>query len=420
MSTIIDITVPKAGESVNEADIARWLKADGDIVKLDEALCELETSKASLPINAPAAGRLKILVEAGTTCPVGMVVAQIDTAAAGAAAAPVAKTKEAVRSAESTLMDPGMPSPSARRLLAENEVSAQDVKGSGPDGRIIKADVINHLTVREKELKLSSTISGQLATQKAAPAAACSAPASSSALCQSSTGRGERREKMSRLRRTIAERLVEAQNTAVICTTFNEVDMSAVMELRKKFKEKFLEKHQVGIGFMSFFAKAAAIALKEFPVLNASVEGNEIVYHDFVDIGIAVATPKGLVVPIIRDIDGMNFSQIEKSIAAYGAKGKAGTISIEEMTGGTFTITNGGTFGSMLSTPIINRPQSAILGMHNNVERPVAVAGQVVIRPIMYLAVSYDHRIIDGADAVKFLVKIKNLLEDPSRILLDL
>ena len=418
MSTIIDITVPKAGESVNEADIARWLKADGDIVKLDEALCELETSKASLPINAPSAGRLKILVEAGTTCPVGMVVAQIDTSAAGAAAAPAAKAKEPVRSTESTVMDPGMPSPSARRLLAENEVSAQDVKGSGPDGRIIKADVINHLTVREKELKMSSTISGQLAAQKAVTPAACSAPSSSSALCQS--GRGERREKMSRLRRTIAERLVEAQNTAVICTTFNEVDMSAVMELRKKFKEKFLEKHQVGIGFMSFFAKAAAIALKEFPVLNASVDGNEIVYHDFVDIGIAVATPKGLVVPIIRDIDGMNFAQIEKSIAAYGAKGKAGTISIEDMTGGTFTITNGGTFGSMLSTPIINRPQSAILGMHNIVERPVAVAGQVVIRPIMYLAVSYDHRIIDGADAVKFLVKIKTLLEDPSRILLDL
>ncbi|MEN9358687.1 MAG: hypothetical protein RL095_222 [Verrucomicrobiota bacterium] len=419
MSTIIDITVPKAGESVNEADIARWLKADGDIVKLDEALCELETSKASLPINAPAAGRLKIITAAGTTCPVGMVVAQIDTSAAGAAAAP-AKAKEPVRSAESTVMDPGMPSPSARRLLAENEVSAQDVKGSGPDGRIIKADVINHLAVREKELKMSSTISGQLAAQKAAvPAASCSAPASSSALCQQS-GRAERREKMSRLRRTIAERLVEAQNTAVICTTFNEVDMSAIMELRKKYKEKFTEKHQVGIGFMSFFAKAAASALKEFPILNASVDGNDIVYHDFVDIGIAVATPKGLVVPIIRDIDQMNFAQIEKAIAAYGAKGKAGGITIEDMTGGTFTITNGGTFGSMLSTPIINRPQSAILGMHNIVERPVAVNGQVVIRPIMYLAVSYDHRIIDGADAVKFLVKIKTLLEDPSRILLDL
>lgn len=407
----IDITVPAAGESVTEADIAAWLKTDGDFVEMDEPVIEFETDKASLEFPAPAAGTLSIVVEEGTVN-VGDVVGYVTTGGAGAPAAaesasvsaPVAST-ETPASADNYAT--GHPSPAAAKLMAENNIALE--RGTGKDGRVTKTDVVAEMNKPKAAAPAPS-----------APKAAPAAPQTPAAIAPSAAfSREVRREKMSRMRKTISSRLVEAQQTAALLTTFNEVDMSGVMAIRKKYKEKFKEKHNVGLGFMSFFTKATAMALKEHPVLNAQVEENEIVYHDFADIGIAVATPKGLVVPVVRNAESLNFSQVESTILNYALRGRDGALTPDEMTGGTFTITNGGTFGSMLSTPIVNRPQSAILGMHNIVERPVAVNGQVEIRPIMYLAVTYDHRIIDGADAVRFLVTIKELIEDPTRILLD-
>lgn len=414
----IEIIVPAAGESVTEADIARWFKEDGEFLELDEPMVELETDKASLTITAPAAGTLHIKVEEDETVQVGDVIAVLEEGEGSAAAASteeVEETEEEVEAAPSV----DMASPAARKLIAENKISAQDVAATGKDGRITKEDVIQYLAAREKVLNIPSSIPNvqDVANKQASPAPA---PAAAPTPVAAPEARGTRTEKMSRLRRTIAQRLVDAQQEAAILSTFNEIDMSAVMNLRKQHKDEFKDKHEIGLGFMSFFTKATAIALKEFPIMNAQVDGNSILYHDFVDMGIAVSTPKGLVVPVIRDCDELNFSGIERKIRELALKGRDMDLTPEEMTGGTFTITNGGTFGSMLSTPILNRPQSAILGMHNIVERPVAVNGQVEIRPIMYLAVSYDHRIIDGSDAVRFLVKIKTLLEDPTRMLLEL
>ena len=407
----IDIIVPAAGESVTEADIARWFKEDGEYVELDEAVLELETDKASLTITAAQAGILKILVEEDETVQVGDCIGQIEASAAPAAEAQEEVEDEAVAS---THDDKNMPSPAARKLIAENEISSQDVKGSGKDGRLTKADVINHLAQREKVLSIPSTIPNVQEIATGTPDAIHHPETVTEEY------RSTRVEKMSRMRRTIAQRLVDAQKEAAILTTFNEVDLKAVMDMRKAHKEEFGKKHDTGLGFMSFFTKATAIALKEFPIINARVDGNSIIYHDYVDMGIAVSTPKGLVVPVIRDCEDLSFAQIEKKIRELALKGRNADLTPDEMTGGTFTITNGGTFGSLLSTPILNRPQSAILGMHNIVERPVVVNGEIVIRPMMNLAVSYDHRIIDGSDAVRFLVKIKTLLEDPSRMLLEL
>ncbi|EDM27695.1 dihydrolipoamide acetyltransferase [Lentisphaera araneosa HTCC2155] len=413
----IEIIVPAAGESVTEADIARWFKEDGEFLELDEPMVELETDKASLTITAPAAGTLHIKVEEDETVQVGEVIAVLEEGVGSAAesTAEVEETEEEVEAAPSV----DMASPAARKLIAENNISAQDVVATGKDGRITKEDVIQHLAAREKVLNIPSSIPNvqDVANKNASPAPV---PAVAPTPATAPEARGTRTEKMSRLRRTIAQRLVDAQQEAAILSTFNEIDMSAVMNLRKQHKDEFKDKHEIGLGFMSFFTKATAIALKEFPIMNAQVDGNSIIYHDFVDMGIAVSTPKGLVVPVIRDCDQLNFSGIERKIRELALKGRDMDLTPEEMTGGTFTITNGGTFGSMLSTPILNRPQSAILGMHNIVERPVAVNGQVEVRPIMYLAVSYDHRIIDGSDAVRFLVKIKTLLEDPTRMLLEL
>lgn len=404
---MIDVKVPAVGESISEVTIASWLKKDGDMVKLDEAICSIESDKATLEISAPKAGKLKILSPEGETVAIGAKIAEVDetaTAGASAPAAPAPETPQAPATSTKpeAVSDKNFPSPAAAKILAEKGVDASSVSGTGRDGRITKADAMG---------------------ASAAPAA--SAPVSDlKALAQqtmsSSFSRDTRREKMSGLRKTIATRLVSAKNTTAMLTTFNEVDMSAVMDLRKKYKDSFKEKHGVGLGFMSFFTKAACAALKQFPAVNGMIDGNEIVYHNYADVGVAVSTPRGLVVPVIRNAESMGMAAIESKIIELATRARDGKITIEEMQNGTFTITNGGIFGSMLSTPIINAPQSAILGLHNIVERPVAVNGQVVIRPIMYLALSYDHRIIDGRESVSFLKAVKEMIEDPSRLLLDI
>ena len=412
-----DIIVPAAGESVTEADIVEWKKESGDYVEMDEALVELETDKASMDLTAEAAGVLTISIEDGTVN-VGDVLGSIDTDAAkpagssdessseeavasteGPAAAPAASAAPAAAQTTSSYAT-GHPSPAAAKQMAEKGIDASQVQGSGRDGRITKEDVAN--------------------ASPAKPAAAAKEVAPSVEAPRVAGSREVRREKMSRLRKTVAQRLVNAQHTQALLTTFNEVDMTAIMEIRKKYKDQFKEKNGVNLGFMSFFTKAATEALRIHPIMNASVDEGEIVYHDYADIGIAVASKKGLVVPVIRNAESMSFKEIEQSILNYALKAREGNIGLDDMEGGTFTITNGGTFGSMLSTPIVNFPQSAILGMHNIVQRPMAVDGEVKIRPIMYLAVSYDHRIIDGSDAVRFLVEIKNRLEDPTRLLIDI
>ena len=397
---IIDLKVPSPGESINEVEIANWLKQEGDYVEKDEELCEIDSDKATLTINAEASGKLSIKVTAGTTVNVGDVIATIDTSAEGApkvakaqtesAPAPAAKLEE--KPAASATAAPsyasGTPSPAAAKIMSENNIKSNDVKGSGPAGRITKGDV-NAL--------LAAGFGGKTAEGN----------------------RSLKREKMTTLRKKISQRLVSVKNETAMLTTFNEVDMSAIMELRKLYKDKFKEVHGVGVGFMSFFTKAVTIALESFPAVNAMIDGEEIVYHNYCDVGIAVSTPKGLMVPVIRNAETQSLADIERNIGAMAVKARDGKITVDDMTGGTFTITNGGVFGSMLSTPIINPPQSAILGMHNIVERPMAVNGQVVIRPIMYVALSYDHRIIDGRESVGFLVKVKELLENPKRMLFN-
>ncbi len=405
---MVDVKVPSVGESISEVTIASWLKKDGDIVKLDEAICSIESDKATLEISAPKAGKLKILVQEGETVAIGTKVAEVDETQTAGASAPAAEAKkeEAPKAASAPAAtgggDKNYPSPAASKILAEKGVDAGSVQGSGKDGRITKEDAQN---------------------AKAAPAPAAEKSSSKSLAIEtmsSSFSRETRREKMTGLRKTIASRLVAAKNTTAMLTTFNEVDMSAVMEIRKKYKDSFKEKHGVGLGFMSFFTKAATAALKQYPAVNGMIDGTEIVYHNYADVGVAVSTPRGLMVPVIRNAESMSMAAIESKIIELAGKARDGKISIEEMQNGTFTITNGGIFGSMLSTPILNAPQSAILGLHNIVERPVAVNGQVVIRPIMYLALSYDHRIIDGRESVSFLKAIKEMIEDPSRLLLDL
>ncbi len=403
---IIELKIPVIGESVTEVTLSSWLKKDGEYVNEGEAVCEIESDKASMELPAPSGGVLKIMAEAGSELKIGEKIGELDTSAAkpaagGASVATAAPKAVAIpASAPTSTKEVNIPSPAARKILDEKNVAAADVKGSGKDGRITKEDAVN---------------ASAPAAKAALPTPASAAPARS----MSADRRGTRNEKMTRLRKTIATRLVEAKNTTAMLTTFNEVDMFALMELRKKYKDSFKEKHGVGLGFMSFFTKACTIALKEFPAVNGQISGDEMIFHDYADIGIAVSTPKGLVVPVVRNAEELSLAQIEKEILTLALKARDGKITIEEMQGGTFSITNGGVFGSMLSTPILNIPQSAILGMHNIVERPVALNGQVVIRPIMYLALSYDHRIIDGRESVSFLKKVKELIEDPARLLLD-
>ncbi len=405
---VYEMKVPAVGESITEVTIASWSKKDGDYVAVDEILCELESDKATFELPAEAAGILKIVGKEGDTLSIGAVICTIAQTAGAPAAAPQASGPASGAPTASASADKAYSekhaSPVAAKILAEKGIDPKDVNGSGSGGKIMKDDALK----------------AEKAAPAAVPAAAPAKPAAAAAAPAPAGARASRREKMSSLRKTIARRLVAVKNETAMLTTFNEVDMKPVMDLRSKFKDKFKEKHEVGLGFMSFFVKAVTVALKDFPVINAQIDGEELVYNDFADISVAVSTPRGLVVPVIRNAETLSFAAIEKEIVRLAVRARDGKLGLDEMSGGTFTITNGGTFGSMLSTPIINAPQSAILGMHNIVERPVVVDGQIVVRPIMYVALSYDHRTIDGKDSVSFLVRVKQLLEDPMRLLLDM
>ena len=417
---ILEVPVPQLSESVAEATLLQWHKKVGDAVARDENLIDIETDKVVLELPAPAQGVIiEILKENGSTVVAGEIIARIDTeatAAAGAAgapavAAPAPAPAPVAAAAPMPAVAPGstIAMPAAARMLAENNMSASSVAGTGKDGRVTKGDVINAVQNR------SAPPPAAAAAPRAAALPAVPVPAG-----MDLGDRPEQRVPMSRLRARIAERLLESQSTNAILTTFNEVNMQPVMDLRNKYKDKFEKEHGVKMGFMSFFVKAAVAALKKYPVLNASVDGNDVVYHGYFDIGIAVGSPRGLVVPILRNVDQMNIAEIEKKIGEFGQKAKDGKLTLDELTGGTFSISNGGVFGSMLSTPIINPPQSAILGVHATKDRAVVENGQVVVRPMNYLAMSYDHRLIDGREAVLGLVAMKEVLEDPSRLLLDL
>ena len=404
-----DIIIPAAGESVTEADIVSWYKQAGDYVEMDEPLLELETDKASMDLTAEIAGILEISIEEGTV-KVGDVVGTVTESNEKPAQTPTEQPQtnsEQTHTAEaqtssSTHYASGHPSPAAEKLMKEKNLNQAEITATGKDGRITKQDVENTKPTPSKQPPKKET------------------KALNSQPSPNPQDRVTRRENLSRLRKTLMKRLIEAQQTTASLTTFNEIDMSAVMDIRKKYKDSFKEKHNVGLGFMSFFTKAVTIALKNWPLINATIEGEEVVFHDYCDIGVAVSTPKGLVVPVVKNAESLTFAGIESAIRNYALKGRDGKLTMDDMTGGTFTITNGGTFGSMLSTPILNRPQSAILGMHNIVQRPTAVNGEVKIRPIMYVALTYDHRLIDGAEAVQFLVNLKQLLEDPTRLLIDI
>jgi 2-oxoglutarate dehydrogenase E2 component (dihydrolipoamide succinyltransferase) len=390
----LEIKVPSVGESISEVTVARWNKKTGDFVEMDELLCELESDKATFELNAEKAGILTTKANEGDTIAVGDIIASIDTDAARpeGAAKPVEKTpeKEAPKAespkveAKNETYASGTPSPAAAKILAEKGIDTKNVKGTGIDGRITKSDALS------AELKVTAN---------------------------EEKSRNNRREKMTSLRKTVSKRLVAAKNETAMLTTFNEVDMKPIMDLRNQYKNQFKENFGVNLGFMSFFTKAVCVALKSFPAVNAYLDGEEIIYHDYCDISIAVSAPKGLVVPVIRNAESLGLAEIEKEVARLAGRARDNKLGLDEMTGGTFTITNGGVFGSMLSTPIINPPQSAILGMHNIVERAVVKDGQIVIRPIMYVALSYDHRIIDGRESVGFLVKVKQCLENPTLLL---
>ena len=412
---IIEVKVPQLSESVSEATLLQWKKKPGEAVKVDEVLIEVETDKVVLEVPAPATGVLAEILQAdGATVTADQLLARIDTeAAAGAAtsAAPAAAPAAAASAPAAGGGKAGIAMPAAAKLLAESNLSAAQVAGTGKDGRVTKGDVL---------AAVASGVAGGAAIPMPAARPALPQVAAPVAPSDDLGERPEQRVPMSRLRARIAERLLQSQATNAILTTFNEVNMAPVMELRKRFQEKFEKEHGVKLGFMSFFVKAAVHALKKYPAINASIDGNDIVYHGYFDIGIAVGSPRGLVVPILRNADQMGFAAIEKKIAEFGKKAAEGKLGIEEMTGGTFSISNGGVFGSMLSTPIINPPQSAILGVHATKERAVVENGQIVIRPMNYLAMSYDHRIIDGREAVLGLVAMKEALEDPARLLFDL
>ena len=403
----IEVKVPTLSESVSEATLVSWHKKEGDAVKRDENLIDIETDKVVMELPAPADGVIvKIIRGDGTTVASGEIIAMLDTEAKGTVAAPVlVPVAVAVKASAVSVGAPA--SPAAAKIAAEQNVNTADIAGTGRGGRVTKEDVVNQGT--GSQAAVSPAKAGTQAGKPLTPPAQLPAG-----------DRTEQRVPMSRLRARIAERLLQSQSTAAILTTFNEVNMAPVMELRAKYKDKFEKEHGVKLGFMSFFVKAVVHALKKYPIVNASIDGTDIVYHGYYDIGIAVGSERGLVVPILRNADQMSIADIEKKIAEYGQKAKDGKLTIEELTGGTFSISNGGVFGSMLSTPIINPPQSAILGVHATKERPVVENGQIVIRPINYLAMSYDHRIIDGREAVLSLVAMKEALEDPARLLLEI
>jgi 2-oxoglutarate dehydrogenase E2 component (dihydrolipoamide succinyltransferase) len=429
-----DLIVPTLGESISEATLGQWLKKPGDAVRADEPVASLETDKVAVEVPSPVAGTMgETLVAEGDTVAVGAVIARIESG--GAAATPAEAAVETVNPAgagenpglrgDPTAPHPGQGedsssdaaprgedddgphltlSPSVRRLVLEHGLDPSRIRGTGKDGRLTKDDVLSAAKAQRAE----------------APPAPSPAPPPGPAASAPAGGRREERVRMTRLRQTIATRLKEAQNTAALLTTFNDVDMTAVMEARSRYKDLFEKKHGIRLGFMGFFVKAAALAVRDVPSVNAAIEGDEIVYRDYLDVSVAVSAPNGLVVPVIRDAQALSFAEIEKTIADFGQRAKAGTLTMEDMKGGTFTISNGGVFGSLLSTPIVNPPQSAVLGMHRIEERPVVRNGQIVARPMMYLALTYDHRLIDGREAVTFLVRMKEAIEDPTRLLIDL
>lgn len=422
-----EIKVPTLGESVSEATVAQWLKKEGESVKADEPIVELETDKVTLEVNAPADGVIsKIIVGEGENVEVDAILGEMEEGGvandsapakeedpkeeAKAESAPAPAEKKDDKASDDEPQGEAKTSPAVRKLLADNNIDAADVKPTGKDGRLTKEDVKNYIANQ-----------GSGPSPSAPAPTASSAPATSSSANSREIGPREERVRMTKLRKVIASRLKEAQNTAAMLTTFNEVDMTAVMNLRKQYQDKFVKKNGTKLGFMSFFVKAAVNALKEFPAVNAEISGDDIIYKNYYDISVAVSTPQGLVVPVIRDADQMSMAEIELKIIDLATRATAGKLSIDEMQGGTFTITNGGTFGSMMSTPILNAPQSGILGMHNIVQRPMVMAdGSIEARPMMYLALSYDHRIVDGREAVSVLVRIKEALEDPSRLVLEI
>jgi 2-oxoglutarate dehydrogenase E2 component (dihydrolipoamide succinyltransferase) len=422
-----EIRVPQLPESVADATLVAWHKQPGDAIKRDENLADLETDKVVLEVPAPANGVVKeIKIQSGTVVTSGQLLALIEEGAAAAGAASGAKaaagasastvSQAAAANGQSNAEVAGKLSPSVRRLVEENKLDPGAIPASGKDGRLTKSDIVDFLGKKQSQGAESAPAPASVAAATArAPAAPASIPTPAA---RPAGSRAEQRVPMTRLRQRIAQRLVEAQSTQALLSTFNEVDMTAVQELRARYKDRFEKDHGVKLGFMSFFVKASIEALKKFPAVNASVDNTDVIYHEYYDIGVAVSTERGLMVPIVRDADVKSFAAIEKEIADYAKKAREGTIAIEDLTGGTFTITNGGVFGSLMSTPIVNAPQSAILGMHKTQERPMVVNGQIVVRPMMYLAVTYDHRIIDGREAVQFLVTIKDCLEDPGRMLL--
>ena len=440
--SVVEMKVPVIGESINEVTLSQWLKADGSFVKLDEPICEFESDKATLEFPAEAEGKLIHVAKEGDDLAIGALVARIDTsvkATNGAAkevkaeakveekvgakadtkakepVAPVEKSVP-VEKGENSIEKPeeilAYPSPAAGKILREGDVDPSKVSGTGKEGRITKDDAVKAVASKTTETKSPETKTPE-ATQPAAEKPSPVAP-------RVAFGREEHREKMSRMRRTIARRLVSAKNNTAMLTTFNEVDMTGILELRKKYQDAFVAKYGIKLGFMSIFAKACAQALLEKPDVNAHIDGDDLIYHDYVDISIAISTPTGLVVPPIHNVESLRFDEIEMKIKELADKARQGKLTLEEMSGGTFTITNGGIFGSLVSTPIINEPQSAILGMHNVQERPVVVDGQIVIRPMMYIALSYDHRVIDGSTSVTFLVRVKELLEDPTKLIMGI
>jgi len=437
-----DVHVPALGESITEGTLAQWLKQPGEAVAADEAIATLETDKVSVDVPSPVAGVLtEQLVREGDEVAVGAAIARIDESATAGAAAPAQAAAAATTNPAGPSETPALRgdehapvaepevaarqdaedhvttlSPAVRRAVLEHHVDPSKIQGTGKDGRLTKDDVI----AAAEAQRGSPAQAGAQAPEAKAPAVPAQAPAPAKAATASAGERTEERVKMSRLRQTVARRLKEAQNTAAMLTTFNDVDMSAVIDARARYKDLFEKKHGIRLGFMGFFVKACALAAKDVPSVNGSIDGDEIVYHDYLDVSVAVSAPKGLVVPVVRNADAMSFAEIEKAIAAFGKKAKDGALTAEEMKGGTFTISNGGVFGSLLSTPIINPPQSAVLGMHRIEERPVVKDGQIVARPMMYLALSYDHRLIDGREAVTFLVRVKEAIEDPTRLLIDL
>ena len=420
--SIVEMRVPTIGESITEVTLSAWLKENGEFIKLDEPICEFESDKATLEFPAEASGKLIYVAEEGDDLEIGALVAKIDTSVSAGSAEPAPSAKSEEKKAEapaakeeksveadtqsSSSYASGHASPAAGKILRESNIDPSTVSGTGKDGRITKEDAI----------KASSE-----KPEQAAPASADMADDNNALASKMLFSRNDRTEKLSRMRRTIASRLVSAKNNTAMLTTFNEADMSAIMKLRKTYQDKFVEKYGIKLGFMSIFAKACAKALMEMPMVNATLDNEtHVIYHDYVDISIAISTPTGLVVPPVHNVESLHFADIELKIKELANKARNGSLTLDEMKGGTFTITNGGIFGSMMSTPILNQPQSAILGMHNIVQRPVVVDGEITIRPMMYLALSYDHRIIDGSTSVSFLVKVKEMLEDPMKLLMDI